>query len=178
MFDYGLGWTPKGCDFTLADGSSRDYDLPLRPVADEGIKAVRRQFTGQAQPVGLTSLAPGIMWIGMPDFNGKTSGAAYEKLYAQLAARKGVRWVVFDLRGNGGGDSSWGNRALQALYGKDFGMRLGDAASYAKRLIADQPTVEVYRRYASLPEYAASHAEFEEVQRTLQTAIRNGDKMA
>jgi hypothetical protein len=182
MFDYGLGWTPQGCDVILANGASRHYDLPLRDVADgigaARIEAVRRQFVAAARPVGLYRLAPGMHWVGMPDFNGKTSGAAYEKLYGELAALKDARWVVFDLRGNGGGDSSWGNRALQALYGTDFGTRLEDAAGYAKRLIADQPTVAVYQRYASLPAFAASKDAFIKVQQQLQAAIEAGEKMA
>lgn len=145
MFDIGLGWTPKHCVFTLADGSSHQYDLPLWAVADgiggERIEQVRKQFEAKGRPVGLYQLGAGMYWVAMPDFNGARSAAAYERLYVQLAALKKPSWVVFDLRGNGGGDSSWGNRALQALYGKEYGERLGDTASYAKLLIADQATI-------------------------------------
>lgn len=182
MFDLGLGWTPKQCVFTLADGSSRRYDLPLRAVADgigdERIAHVRKQYVAKGRPVGLYPLASGKHWVAMPDFNGGTSAAAYEKLYPQLAALKKSGWVVFDLRGNGGGDSSWGGRALEALYGKEYGERLGDTTSYSKLLIADQATVGLYRRYASLPEYAASKGEFDEILRTLEAAVHGGEKLA
>ena len=181
MFDFGLGWAPQGCDFTLADGSTRHYDLPLRNVADgigeARITQVRQQYRAAARPVGLTPLAPGMAWIGMPDFNGGTSAAAYNQLYPQLAAARSAKWVVFDLRGNGGGDSSWGNRALQALYGQEYGASLGETSSYGKRLIADQATVDVYRRYASLPEYAASKGEYDALLEKLEGAIKRGDKL-
>jgi hypothetical protein len=181
MFDIGLGWTPSGCDFTLADGSSRHHALPLRPLADVGearIQAVRQQYQAKARPVGLYSLAPSMHWVGMPDFNGSTSGPAYEQLYPQLAALKTAKWIVFDLRGNGGGDSSWGGRALEALYGQPYGARLSGAAAYAKRLIVDQGTIGVYQRYVSLPEFATSMGEFETLLDQLKTAIAHGDRMA
>jgi hypothetical protein len=182
MFDLGLGWTPKQCVFTLADGTSRRYDLPLQAVAggigDERIAQVRKQYAAKGRPVGLYPLAADMHWVAMPDFNGAISAAAYEKLYPQLAVLMNSSWVVFDLRGNGGGNSSWGGRALQALYGKEYGERLGDTAAYSKLLIADQATVGLYQRYASLPEYAASTGEFEDILRKLEAAVRGGEKMA
>lgn len=182
MFDLGLGWTPKQCVFTLADGSSRRYDLPLRAVTDgigdQRIAQVRKQYTAEGRPVGLYPLAADKHWVAMPDFNGSISATAYEKLYPQLAALKKSGWVVFDLRGNGGGDSSWGSRALHALYGKAYGERLGGTAAYSKLLIADRATVGLYQRYASLPEYAASKSASEEVLHKLEAAVRSGEKMA
>jgi hypothetical protein len=182
MFDSGLGWTPRQCTFTLVNGSSRQYDLPLRAVADgigdERITQVRKQYAAKGRPAGLYPLAAGMNWVAMPDFNGRLSAAAYEKLYPQLAALKNSDWVVFDLRGNGGGDSTWGNRALQALYGKEYGERLGDTAAYSKLMIADQATVDLYQRYVGLPEFAASKGDFEDVLHKLETAHRGGEKMA
>lgn len=181
MFERGLDWAPASCDFLLQGGATRRVDLPLRPVAsgvgEARLAQVRQQVDAKARPAGLYRLADGTAWVAMPDFNGKTSGAAYEKLYAQLAELKDAKWVVFDLRGNGGGDSTWGNRALQALYGKDYGMRLGDAPTYTKRLIADQATVDLYRRYASLPAFAASRKDFEEIIPKLALAVEHGDKL-
>lgn len=181
MFERGAGWAPKACDVTLADGSSRHVDLPQRLVTDgigaEHIAQVRKLVNGKARPVGMTALTPSMQWVSMPDFNGRLSGAAYEKLYAQLSALKGATWVVFDLRGNGGGDSSWGNRALKALYGEQYGERLSGTAAYSKYLIANQATVGVYERYSSLPEFATSKSEFDDILDKLKAAIGRGDKM-
>lgn len=182
MFDTGLGWTPATCTFTLADGTSRAYDLPLRAVSygigDERIEHVRQQYVARARPVGLYPLAPGMYVASMPDFNGSKSAGAYEKLYAQLATIKQSDWVVFDLRGNGGGDSTWGNRALQALYGPKYAELLDGAAGYGKQLIADEATIAVYQRYVSGAEFAASKPENEGIVLQLQAALRNGQKMA
>jgi hypothetical protein len=182
MFDTGLGWTPKQCTVEQADGSTRQYNLPLRPVADgigeARIDAVRKSYKAKARPVGLYRLAADKQWVGMPDFNGAVSGGAYTALYPQLAAVKHTGWSVFDLRGNGGGDSSWGNRALQALYGEAYGEQLGNTASYAKSLIADQATIDLYRQYASKEEYAAWKSESEGIIRTLEASVAKGEAMA
>ena len=182
MFDTGLGWTPKQCTVEQADGSPRQYDLPLRPVADgigdARIEAVRKSYKAKARPVGLYRLAADKQWVGMPDFNGGSSAEAYTALYPKLAALKNTGWIVFDLRGNGGGDSSWGNRALQALYGEAYGEQLGNTAAYAKSVIADQATIDQYRQYVSKKEYAASKAEFEGIIRTLEASVAKGATMA
>ena len=182
MFDVGLGWTPKQCVFQQADGNARQYDLPLRAV-DDGIGAqridtVRKSYQAKARPVGLYRLAADKQWVGMPDFNGGISGDAYTALYPKLTALKNAGWIVFDLRGNGGGDSSWGNRALQALYGEAYGEELGNTASYGKSLIADQATIDLYRRYASLEQFAASKPEFERVIPILQASLARREGLA
>lgn len=181
MFASSLGWTPSECGFILADGSQRHYALPVRSV--DGIGVARMQQIDSlvhptARPVGLYPLGAGMQWVAMPDFDGRKSGAAYEALYEQLAALKAPEWIVFDLRGNGGGDSSWGNRALQALYGEPYGTRLEAAGSYSKRLVADQATVDVFRRFASLSEFAASKEDLEAAIPKLEGAIQRGEKMA
>ena len=182
MFDTGLGWTPKQCAVEQADGATRQYDLPLRAVAggigDAHIDAVRKSYKAKAKPVGLYPLAADKQWVGMPNFNGAISGDAYTALYPQLAALKQTKWIVFDLRGNGGGDSSWGTRALQALYGEAYGEQLGNTAAYVKSLIADQATIDQYRQYASKKEFAASKAEFDGVILKLETSLANGEALA
>ncbi len=182
MFDTGLGWTPKQCAFEQADGGARLYDLPLRAVADgiggARLDAVRKSYQAKARPAGLYRLVADKQWVGMPDFNGGISGDAYTALYPKLAALKKTGWIIFDLRGNGGGDSSWGNRALQALYGEAYGEELGNTASYVKSLIADQATIDLYRRYASLEQFASSKPEFERMIPKLEASMAKGEPLA
>ncbi len=180
MFDNGLVTPPKQCSFILPDGSVRNYDLPLRAAADIGeqrMQQVARQLVTKARPPGLYPLASGMHWVGMPDFNGAKSGPAYEKLYPELEKLRKEKWIVFDLRGNGGGDSSWGSRALKALYGKEYSEQLSDVPAYAKYLIASQATIDLYKHYASAPEFAASREESERTLLKLEAARKNGDKL-
>ncbi|MGJ7918275.1 S41 family peptidase [Massilia sp. LXY-6] len=182
MFDLGLGWTPSQCLFELPDGSRRSFALPLRgvpgEVAQARLDALQPRWRAIARPVGLSTLAPDKRWVGMPDFNGARSAAAYEALYPKLAALPKSGWVVFDLRGNGGGDSTWGSRALAALYGEAYARQLSSMGDASKYLIADAATASLLKRYIAAPEYAASKAESEDELAKVEAAMRAGERMA
>ncbi len=182
MFENGLGWTPKACVFALADGNRKSYSLPLQAVpgqvGDARIEAVRKRFRALATPVGVTPLAGGRYWVGMPDFDGALSGAAYQALYPKLAALSKPDWIVFDLRGNGGGNSDWGMRALQALYGRAYGERLSEAGSSAKYLVASPTSIEQLKRYISLPEFANGKESNQADLVKVEAAIRAGKTLA
>jgi hypothetical protein len=182
MFDIGLGWTPSHCVFVLPDGSRKRYALPLRSVpgqvAPARLDEIRPRYRAAAKPVAITTLAPDKRWVGMPSFGGARYGAAYEALYPQLAALPKSGWIVFDLRGNGGGDSSWGNRALRALYGEPYANQLGMAGGASKYQIADAETVKLLKYYIAAPEFAASRAESEADLAKVEAAMRAGHKMA
>jgi hypothetical protein len=75
-------------------------------------------------------------------------------MYAQLKTLKQPQWVVFDLRGNGGGASSWGTRALEVLYGKPFAERLEQRGGYAVYMAASQEAIDFQRRLAAHPNFA------------------------
>jgi hypothetical protein len=178
MFDLGLGWTPAQCVFTLPDGSRKRFALTLQSVSKERLHAVQRRYQAQAKPIGITKLGSDSHWVGMPDFDGKTSAAAYETLYRQLETLPKSGWLIFDLRGNGGGDSTWGNRALQALFGAEYAERLSDAGGLEKYMIASQATVAQLKYYISTPVFEAAKAESESDLAKVEAAIRAGDKMA
>jgi hypothetical protein len=182
MFDMGLGWTPQSCVFVLPDGSRKTYALPLRSVPGEvpqaRLDALRPRYRATAKPVGMTALAADKRWVGMPDFNGARSGAAYEALYPRLAALPKSGWVVFDLRGNGGGDSTWGSRALVALYGEAYARAVGEAGAASKYMIADAASAALLRRYIAAPEFASSKADNESDLAKVEAAMRAGEKMA
>jgi len=182
MFENGLGWTPKACVFTLPDGSRKRYALPLQAVpaqvGKERIDTVRANFRAVAKPVGVTPLASGKYWIGMPDFDGARSGAAYEALYPKLAALAGPDWIVFDLRGNGGGNSNWGKRALVALYGQAYADHLEQAGASGKYLVASPASVERLKRQIGLPEFADSRESSKADLVKVEAAMRAGKTLA
>lgn len=182
MFDSGLGWTPAQCVFALPDGSLRRFVLPLRSVPDEvgqeRLDAVGQYRKASAKPVGVTVLAPGRYWVGMPDFNGARSGPAFEAVYTRLAATPDAAWVVFDLRGNGGGDSSWGTRALSALYGEAYAKQLTDADRLQKFVVADDTTVAFYEKIVASPAYAFMKTSMSGELAKVRAAIQAGAKMA
>jgi hypothetical protein len=168
--------------FTLPDGSRKRFALPLKSVPAavslERLDAVRRNYQAKAKPIGITKLADDKYWVGMPNFDGSKSAAAYEALYKQLETLPKSGWLIFDLRGNGGGDSSWGNRALAALFGAPYAEHLADAGGLEEYLIASEATVAQLKHYIGDPVFSASKADMESNLAKVEAAIRAGDKVA
>jgi len=182
MLDRGLGSAPKACVFTLADGSRRSYTLSMQaatePDAQARLQAAQRKVRAAATPAGMRALGAGKTWVGMPSFSGKQDGPAYAALYPKLAALPKSGWVVFDLRGNGGGDSSWGTRALAALFGEAYAQQLAQSGGLEKYMVANATSAEVLKRYIAAPEFAASKAENEADLAKVEAAIARGEKLA
>lgn len=80
------------------------------------------QVTNEKKPriFGVQTLNKDVNWIAIPTFapskNQLDSLQEIIRVLPQL--RQGV--VIFDLRGNGGGDSSWGSEILKALFGAEY----------------------------------------------------------
>jgi hypothetical protein len=182
MLDRGMGWTPKTCVFTLADGSRKTYALSMRSVAEPAEKARLQAAQGKvraaAAPVGMKPLGPGKTWVSMPSFYGKDHGPAYEALYPKLAALPKSGWVVFDLRGNGGVNSAWGKRALAALFSDAYANRLAQSGGLEKYMVATPESAQVLKRYIASPEFAASREDNIADLAKVEAAIRAGQKLA
>ncbi|MBB5206320.1 hypothetical protein HNQ51_003666 [Inhella inkyongensis] len=185
MFDSGLGWAPKQCSFVHADGSEQVLALTLREigegseqVSEARLELARKGLFAQARPVGLERLSPTLHWVGMPDYNPGTSNAAYEQLYKQLTPLAGKPgWVVFDLRGNGGGSTQLGNRALKALYGEDFGAALNKLSSNGKWMVAHPSTVALYESLLDKPELANVKKEIEHELKAMRDGLARGERL-
>lgn len=182
MLEQGFGWAPKACVFALADGGRKTYTLSMRSLDDAAVSARQdtalRTARAEAAPVGATPLGTGKTWVGMPSFGGARHGAAYAALYAKLAALPQSGWVIFDLRGNGGGDSSWGTRALAALFGQAFAGRVAEAGELEEYMVANANTAALLKHYIARPEFAASKAEMTADLAKVEAAMRAGEKMA
>jgi hypothetical protein len=181
MQEQGYGWTPAACTFELADGTRRSYALPQRRIGDEvaagRLDAALGRLVASAKPVAVHRLDGNRYWVGMPDFGPSDGGKAYQAVYAQLKTLKQPQWVVFDLRGNGGGASSWGTRALEALYGKPFADRLDPRGGYAVYTVASQEVIDFQRRMAAHPNFAQSRNALLENADKLQHALAQGRKI-
>lgn len=99
--------------------------LTWRPVdADRVGKLADAAFKGRMRhrsPVSLERLPGGSFWVNMGSFEGDPeteAGRALTALNAEIKRRAGelrrAPRVVFDLRGNNGGSSSWINQAAGA----------------------------------------------------------------
>lgn len=69
---------------------------------------------------GIQKLNDGVSWITIPTFAPtKNQKESLQEIINQLPQLR-QHVVLFDLRGNGGGDSRWGNELLKALFGAEY----------------------------------------------------------
>ncbi|WP_297802619.1 S41 family peptidase [uncultured Brevundimonas sp.] len=115
---------PAQCDFEV-DGQSRAYALQWRVGGDELQQAQTAAAAVPATKAHLTRLDDGGFWIATPTFDANPQSASFGSLNAVLdgmAARqdelRSAPYVVFDLRGNRGGSSSWSQRMARTLWGE------------------------------------------------------------
>jgi len=69
----------------------------------------------------ITEVAPGKWWVHLPQFQPNPEQEAEIKaVIARMPSLRSAGVIVFDIRGNGGGNSQWGKDVLEALYGKAY----------------------------------------------------------
>ena len=180
MFERGLNTVPKVCEFSDKSAPRRGYALSLQAVPAKvslaRITEVRRQFQARAKAVDVHALSPNRYWVGMPSFEVQDEGKAYRAMYQKLAGLKQAELIVFDLRGNGGGASSWGTEAIASLFGQDYAAQVEQYGGSAKSMIADQPTIQLLRDYAANPAFASFKAEMNTAADKLTQAQQAGEK--
>ncbi len=92
----------------------RDVDWDVYNPMDQAVPP--RQ--PQDDPNRYERLPDGTLWIRAGSFSPDAAQArALDAMLERLAAERDVRRVVFDLRGNGGGDSRLGHRIFEAATG-------------------------------------------------------------
>jgi hypothetical protein len=116
---------PESCVFTV-EGQARAYTLAWRDLPEavrtEGFAAARSpRFTA---PIDLRPWSGGV-WIDLGGFDGDPDGPDGQRLVplqAEIEARadeiRDAQAVVFDLRGNNGGSSTWIYAIAHALWGE------------------------------------------------------------
>ena len=89
----------------------------------------------------ITQLAPKSYWVHLPNFQPDAAAEAELKtLIADMPSLRAADLVVFDLRGNNGGNSQWADDVLAGLYGKPFmeyRKALQDSKSYTEWRVSE-----------------------------------------
>jgi len=180
MFERGLHTVPRVCEFSESAAQRRSYSLSLQAVPAEvseaRIRQVRQQFQVQAKAVDVHPLSSGRYWVGIPSFDVQDEGKAYRAMYQKLAGLKQADLIVFDLRGNGGGASSWGTEAIAALFGQDYAAQVAPYGGFAKSMIADLPTIQLLRDYAANPAMTSYKDEINAAADKLTQALQAGQE--
>lgn len=127
--DYGLPDSPppKKCRF-LKDGKT--VSLPLQWIETSGTQLgenLQKIYPPENSALDLERLGDGkVLWVNLPTFNVNTPeqissmNKLIDSFKTELAENKSRDLIVFDLRDNSGGSSSWGNQFASALFGAEW----------------------------------------------------------
>jgi hypothetical protein len=122
------------CRFRL-NGKVSDVRLEWRPISTVAMQPLLAPYLrrGATSPPIDVSVAPDRhVWVRIGNFKNETALKALEaELLAKQALLRSAPYVVFDLRGNGGGNSTWGQRFASILWGREAveGRRLAAQSS-------------------------------------------------
>ena len=127
FIDYGNPFIerPNECQFSR-DAETFSATLNWKSISSEKMDSIRKQMTGLNRPdYGVTKFSENAYWITLPSF--QTSGENTKQLkrliktVGEMAETlQKADTIVFDMRGNTGGNSSWGDQILRTLWGKEI----------------------------------------------------------
>jgi len=108
---------PASCVFS-AGGVTRAYSLHWTRPTGEQIRASLVSFAHTQASLDVQPWDGRGWWITVPSMNGDQDwNGFYAKVQAHLAQLRSSDLVVIDVRGNSGGDSTFGDRLLRLLWG-------------------------------------------------------------
>ncbi len=171
---------PSSCVFSL-DGSALSYPMEWRPPDQTQLGEAfsfrhQRQTELDVQPWGDRR-----WWITVPSMGGGQDwNGFYAKIGSRLTELRTADTVVIDLRGNSGGDSSFGDRLLRLLWGNTMVEArmpdLGPTVWRATRLNRDS-WARVAERTKQDPQMSADEKqEIAEVLSRYDHALAHGDQ--
>ena len=106
------------CRFQTADGRTLDLKISFEPISFSEARALFVGSPERSTPVNYYELDAGILWIHAATFTLPPEQVKpLDSMLEALRRLKGVRAIVFDSRGNHGGDSSVGGRIFNAATG-------------------------------------------------------------
>lgn len=94
------------------------FDIDTR----KALSLIEKASYGKPPSFAIRELRNGCVWISIPSFNSEKKEVRHhlEKIVACLPSFRTKKQIVFDLRGNGGGNSVWVVEILKALYGEEY----------------------------------------------------------
>ena len=112
---------PKTCMFKTA-GKAKSYSIRWTSISFEDLWPKIDVSYGPKLPPTLAKTIDGdVHWVSLPTFapESKTE-LSLRKIISDAKSHRNHRTLVIDLRGNGGGSSTWGMDVLKGYFGEEF----------------------------------------------------------
>ena len=145
---------PRKCQFT-AQGRVVSHAMRWETISPERLTDLLDKARGSARPtLGLQQVGE-VWFVSLPTFQFEADSATamqalLKKLRAQAKRLHAARWVVLDVRGNGGGNSAWGSDVAKALYGDAAVQRIEGQFDWTVDWRASAQNAATLRFYASV----------------------------
>ena len=108
----------KDCKFSAPQGESFNLKVAYVPEPLMEVFSFMTPSVPRPHRTNGFSFNNGILWIQAANFSlHKEDALELDAMLAKIRRLKGIRTIVFDTRGNGGGDSSVGGRIFEAATG-------------------------------------------------------------
>jgi len=185
MFDEGNPFIKMPSRCTFEDRSGR-YNISLnwQPISSKQKENIIYSVVrGNIPEIGLRAVQPGFFWITLSSFSGQSMKDLEEVIKTARENKERLKKsdvIVFDVRGNDGGSSSFGENLLNAIWGNDFTGKLpgGDAKATQRRASQGNLAVWKKRRSQWVKELGDNHDLMQYVDRIIvgmEAALKRGD---
>ncbi|MEZ5666578.1 MAG: S41 family peptidase [Alphaproteobacteria bacterium] len=172
---------PERCSF---DDAGRTVTAALR-WRETSFREIGQAYAdatfGTPPPFGATRLGDGGLWIALPTFvAGQIAAEDAAAVQAMLRDGRDAPYVVFDLRGNGGGSSFFADGFAMALFGEDYvrtWQRI-ESGGRAPDLVRASPGNRAYFAGAGTDDDPGARAYFEILVAAIDAALAAGEPVA
>lgn len=148
---------PQTCEWR-AGGKTKKTDLSWARIDYKTMEKKLYDAAFGAKPGFLfQEWRPGAFWISTPDFQytndagglGTISSmqSILDEIRDHAAALKDAKVIVFDVRGNDGGSSTWGDQILNAIWGDDFTKNMVNTRAERIDWRISQANIDANKRY-------------------------------
>lgn len=131
-----IGEFERVCEIISPQGRREVVKIEWRAATDE----LYSLLTQPSRSFGFEMKEKGLLWIRASDFSiSNASSQKMEKVLNDLVLIDQAKAIVFDTRGNQGGDSAIGDRILRAIFGSKYvdDLRRSNQQEYAEWRVSD-----------------------------------------
>ena len=123
LVDFGNPWVsrPKRCLLKSQKGQRQTIELDWQRIDTQTLDAMLEDAAFGAAPVAGISESRSLVWVSLPSFNTtRIESEVLKRIVEQISNYRNANVIVFDVRGNNGGNSQWGADLISKLYGPNF----------------------------------------------------------
>lgn len=127
-------------------------------------------------PFTIDQIQAGTNWITLPTFQdlSATQEAQFKHILRALPSLRTARTIVFDLRGNAGGNTSYGDKIVETLFTQDYAQYKKSSAE-SEQYCEWRATPDNHQHIVALSQTIADGAWLSGIARGIQESISKGE---